>query len=199
MPILDHEPDIFPDDLFARLGEEGHGQEKLAAEAGFGDEAAWWAVYTRSRQEKELMRKLRTMEIPFYSPIVPHRSRSPQGRVRTSYVPLFSNYVFLFGDLEARTRALTTNTISRTIEVDDSRRLVRDLRQLFELIARGSPVTPEAKLQPGTPVRIKSGVMKGIEGTIVQRHGETHLIVTVNFLQQGASVKLQDFEVQSLA
>lgn len=194
MPILDREPDIFPADLFARLGDGGPD----AVSAGFGEEAMWWAVYTRSRQEKELMRKLQAMEIPFYSPLVAHRSRSPQGRIRTSYIPLFSNYVFLLGDLAARTRALTTNTISRTIEVDDSRHLVRDLRQIFDLIARGAPVTPEAKLQPGTPVRIKSGAMKGIEGTVIQRHGETHLIVTVNFLQQGASVKLQDFEVQSL-
>ena len=194
MPILDREPDIFPADLFTRFPGETAG----SAEANLDDAGSWWAVYTRSRQEKELMRKLRAMEISFYSPLVPHRSRSPQGRIRTSYLPLFSNYVFLYGDVEARTRALTTNTISRTIEVENPAVLVRDLRQIHDLIARGSPVTPEAKLQPGAPVRIRSGSMKGIEGTVIQRHGEMHLIVVVNFLQQGASVKLQDFEVESL-
>ncbi len=71
-------------------------------------------MYTLVRREKDLMRRLRALEIPFYSPLVHKRTRSPGGRVRESYVPLFASYVFLHGNQQQRHQALSTNCISRT-------------------------------------------------------------------------------------
>src|SRR4051794_1326929 len=108
MPILAREPDVYPEDLLSRDG---------FAQAGEGQ---WWAVYTRSRQEKQLTRALITAQIPCYCPLIPNRFRSPAGRVRTSYLPLFANYVFMFADGYSRYEALKTNLIVKTIEVKDS-------------------------------------------------------------------------------
>ena len=85
MPILEQEPDVFPDDLFdgARCS---------------GESEPWWALYTRPRCEKELLRRLRAWEIPSYCPLIPRSFRSPAGRRRTSYMPLFRGYVFFRGD-----------------------------------------------------------------------------------------------------
>src|SRR5687768_12550416 len=104
MPILSHELDLFPSNLF-----------ELATEGD--DHRSWYAFHTLSRQEKELMRKLYRREIPFYGPTIPKRVKSPAGRVRTSYVPLFSNYVFAYGTEEQRYQALATNCISQVIKV----------------------------------------------------------------------------------
>lgn len=186
MPILAREPDLFPEDLFDREFLDGD------------EETRWWAVYTRSRQEKKLMRSLGRLEIPFYCPLIPQRLRSSGGRSRTSYLPLFRNYLFMRCDGFDRHRAFESNVISRTIEVSNGLELIHDLRQIRRLIELGAPLTQEARLQPGTPVRIKSGYLAGIEGRILQRQGQTHLLVAVNFLQQGASVKLEDFEVEKL-
>ncbi len=103
MPILDHESDIYP--------------EHLLEPAGESSVEPWWALYTLPRREKELMRRLRALELPFYGPIVPQRKKSPQGRVRTSYLPLFSGYVFMRGDDESRRAALTSNCTSRCLTV----------------------------------------------------------------------------------
>ena len=184
MPILAAEIDVFPEDLLARddLGNEHESQ--------------WWAVYTRSRQEKELMRSLVTMEIPFYCPIIPHRFRSPAGRLRTSHLPLFSNYLFMYADGFHRYRALKTNLISKTIEVSDGAQLVHDLRQIQRLIQLGMPLSLESKLIPGQKVRIKAGPLSGVEGMILKRQGADFLFVAVNFLQQGALVKLEGGDVE---
>ena len=144
------------------------------------------------------MRGLRALQIPFYCPIIPHRTRSPAGRMRTSYIPLFSNYLFMCGDGFARYRALQTNLISKTIEVADGLELTRDLRQIQRLIELGAPLSIEARLQPGARVRIKHGPLAGIAGVILKREGQSHLQVAVNFLQQGASVKLEDFQVEQV-
>jgi transcription antitermination factor NusG len=186
MPILTKEPDIYPADLLERpqIGAEG--------------DCHWWALYTLSRREKDLMRRLLALELPFYCPIVPHHYRSPSGRKRVSYLPLFANYVFLYGDGEARYAALTTNCIARDLEVGDGVSLTHDLRQIKELNARGVPLTREAQLQPGQRVRIKSGRFRGYEGVLIRRESETRLLIAVNFLQQGASFLLEDFEVEPI-
>ena len=88
MPISGPQRNLSPDNLLTL-----EFQREGAARG-----LSWWAIYTRSRQEKELMRRLDSRGAHFYSPIAPHQYRSPSGRKRTSYLPLFTNYVFLFGD-----------------------------------------------------------------------------------------------------
>jgi len=103
--------------------------------------------------------------------------------------------LFLFGSHDERVDALTTDRISRILPVPmpTQRQLPRDLRQLANLIAIGAPLTVEQRLSPGRKVRIRSGPMVGIEGTIVQRRGGDRLLIAVNFLQQGVSVEINDF------
>jgi transcriptional antiterminator RfaH len=186
MPILPSEPDVFPAELL-----DGSGDADPAA-------GLWWAMYTMARREKELMRRLRGLEIPFYSPLVHKRTRSPGGRTRDSYVPLFPSYVFVCGNEQQRHQALTTNCISRCLSVPDGAQLVRDLRQIRRLVELDSPLTVEARIEPGRRVRVRSGSMVGLEGTVVQRRGKDWLVVAVEFLQQGASVLLEDFQVEPL-
>ena len=91
--------------------------------------------------------------------------------MRTSFLPMFTNYVFMHADGYCRYRALTTNLISKTIEVQSSLELTHDLRQIQRLIQTGMPLTVETRLQPGTKVRIKSGPLRGVEGTVLKRQG----------------------------
>ena len=186
MPILSHQPDLFPGDLLDRAGAAGQTAEQ------------WWALYTLSRQEKRLMRQLKALNVPFYCPTILKRNRSPAGRVRSSQLPLFTNYVFVFGDDAQRQLALTTNTVSRSIVVPDRRAFTADLRQIQRLVATGAPLTPEARLEPGMYVRVKSGAFRDFEGRVIRREGETRLLVYVNFLQQGASVLLDDCQLERL-
>ena len=186
MPILPSEPDIYPADLL---------DESAAFEAG---SVPWWAVYTLARREKDFMRRLRKLELPFYCPIVTQKRRSPGGRVRISHVPLFTGYVFLRGNEEQRYQALTTNCVSQCLPVPDPAELVRDLQNLRRLIGSERPLTAELRLEAGAKVRIRSGPLMGLEGTVLKRHGQERLLVAVGFLQQGASIQIEDFEVERI-
>ena len=186
MPILTAEPDLFPHDLLDRENWPADGEQ------------CWWALYTRSRCEKELMRRLRAFEIPYYGPTIEKRGRTPKGRINTSFVPLFANYVFLYGDATQRYTALTTNCVSRDLVVVEGEQLAADLRQLRRLIQSGLPITVAAKLEPGARVRMRSGPLIGQEGTVLRRHGETRLLVAVKFLQQGATVQIDECDLEQL-
>jgi transcription antitermination factor NusG len=149
-----------------------------------------------SRREKELMRRLRALEISHYAPQIARQTRSPNGRRRETFAPLFAGYVFVQGDERQRLQALTTNCISRCLEVSDPTQLIQDLRQIKRLIATDAPLTPEARIESGVRVRVRSGPMSGFEGTVVQRRGKSWLVVAVEFLRQGVSVLLEDFQVE---
>ena len=144
------------------------------------------------------MRRLRAFDIAFYGPMIEKRGRTPKGRITKTQIPLFANYVFLHGDAESRYRALTTNCISRDIVVSNGQQLTEDLRQLRRLIVSGGSILPETKLAPGMRVRVRSGPLLGQEGLILQRRGETRLLVAVRFLQQGASVQVDEADLELL-
>ena len=116
MPILSKEPDIFPPDLFSS--------------PATNCSRAWWVLYTKSRREKDLSRRLRKLQIPHYAPVVKRRTRSASGRVRESFIPLFPGYVFFAAGEEQRYQAVTTNCVSRCLPVSDTAQLVHDLRQI---------------------------------------------------------------------
>lgn len=152
----------------------------------------WWCLYTHSRQEKALMRHLAGRGVAFYCPMIEKRARSPQGRIRSSYLPLFTNYVFLRGTDDDRRLALTTNCIltSRPIRQPDF--LVRDLWQINRALLSGIAITAEQKLTQGDPVIVKSGPFKGFEGFVLRRAGTTRFLIHLRYLEQGVSMEIDE-------
>lgn len=179
MPILKDEPSMYPESLLDAAPDELAGRR-------------WLALHTKARQEKSLARELLKYSIPFYLPLVRKASVS-RGRKRTSFVPLFGGYVFLYGSEEERVRSLTTNRVARILAVEDPDQLVFDLRQLRQLITANVPLTVESRLGPGQRVRVRHGPFAELEGMVLKRRDETRLLVSINFLQQGASVEIDDF------
>jgi len=116
-----------------------------------------------------------------------------RGKILTAQVPLFTSYLFLLGDRGERVSALASDRVVHSLEVHDQSRLWTDLRHIERLIRTGAPVTPEARLAPGSPVEITTGPLEGLQGTIVRSASGRRFVVRVDFIQQGASVMLEDF------
>jgi hypothetical protein len=66
------------------------------------------------------------------------------------------------------------------------------------LIASNAPLTPESRLVPGNRVRVRAGALLGMEGTVLRRRGEVRLLVAINFIQQGASVLMEDCMLEAI-
>jgi len=185
MPLLEAEARTFPETLFADPAVTAPG------------EARWWVLYTRARMEKSLARHLRAREIPFYLPLYKQTWKT-RGRARTSYLPLFPGYVFLFGDDDARVTALETNLLSSTIPVVDQQRLFDDLARVERVLGGEVPVAPEDHLPPGSPVEIAAGTFQGLRGTVVRRDGQTRLVVEVEFLRRGVSIEVDEWALRPI-
>jgi transcription antitermination factor NusG len=184
MPILREEPSLFPETLLEEAPQDVADRR-------------WLALYTKARQEKSVARELLKQQIPFYLPLVKKTTVS-RNRRRTSQMPLFGGYLFIYGAEEERIRCLATNRISRVLAVEQPEQLVFDLRQFQRLIAANAPLTIESRLAPGRRVRVRQGAFVDLEGVVLKRRGETRLLVAINFLQQGASFEIDDFLLEPL-
>lgn len=184
MPILASETNLFPANLLDGLTIEPSDRR-------------WWAVYTKSRQEKSLARQLLALELPFYLPLIPKVSNIG-GRRMKSLLPLFGGYLFLYASDDERMRALETNRIAHLWSAPRVDELTRDLQSVRTLIDSGVPLTTEGQLQSGRRVRVKSGALEGLEGIVLSRRGEDRLLVAVQFLQQGVSVQIKDYLLEPI-
>jgi transcriptional antiterminator RfaH len=183
MPLLPPEPASFPENLLTE-------PTLLATRPG-----RWWAVYTKAKGEKALARHLRGRAVPHYLPLHRHTWRN-KGRTFTSYLPLFSGYVFLHGDDQARVAALESNLISRVLDVPNQERLVNDLRRVDRMLAADVPVERADALVPGQAVEIVAGPFQGLRGTLVRHGNQLRLVVAVSFLQQAVSAEVEAWMVE---
>jgi transcription antitermination factor NusG len=178
MPILAAEPDCFPGGL-------------LDPGAAADDGLAWWVAHTRPRQEKCLARRLYAARVPFYAPTAPRRVLV-RGRVRLAHVPLFAGYVFYRGTADDRARVMTTRRAAGVLEVPDQDRLWADLRQVSRVVGTGRPVFPEDRIEPGVTVRVRSGPLAGLTGTVVRAGSGRRFVVRVDFIRRGVAVELDE-------
>lgn len=185
MPILEAEARTFPATLFS---------DPTTATP---PDARWWVLYTRARMEKSVARRLRAREVPFYLPLYRH-TWVTGGRARTSYLPLFPGYVFLFGDDGGRGVALETNMLSATLPVSDQERLFNDLARVERVLGGPAPVAPESALAAGTPVAVVTGPFQGLCGTVVRRGGAARLVIEVELLRRGVSIDIEEWAVRPL-
>jgi transcriptional antiterminator RfaH len=169
MPLLQKEPQIFPETIFGL----GH---------------PWRVAHVRSRQEKVLARHLLDNAIPFYVPQI-EKVTTRGGRRFVSYVPLFAGYVFFRGDRGARQQALRSNVVANLIEVEDQARLGGELMQIRQLQLMGASLIPLPEFATGDAVRINEGAFAGYEGVVVRTPKHDRLLVSISLLRKTVAVE----------
>jgi transcriptional antiterminator RfaH len=183
MPVLSLEPMIWPESLLDVSVDEHPGSQ-------------WWVLHVKPRAEKALARKCLQRQAGFFLP--QYRQQHRKGRGKDSYLPLFPGYLFLFGSQRDRLVALETNLVANVLAVPSQDELGEDLRRIHRVIESGLPVFPEEKLRPGMPVAIVEGPLAGLKGTLIRRKNKMTLTLKVSFLQQGASVEMENWMVEPI-
>jgi transcriptional antiterminator RfaH len=187
MPILPVEPDCHPPNLWEQ-------PDGLPVK----EDGRWLCLHTKPRQEKSTARDLREHGLVYYLPQVVKESRTPNGRKLRSVVPLFPGYLFLYGDANDRLVALRGNRLVNILSVGDQEALVRDLRQVNTMLHSGLAVSDTPTIPVGAKVRIATGPLTGIVGTVIRRGNRDQFVAVVHFLGRGAMVDLEDWQVEQV-
>ena len=93
---------------------------------------------------------------------------------------------------------MTTNCISACTQVVQNEVLIKDLRQICCIVDHGEALTPEAKLQAGSKVRVRNGPFAGLEGDVIRREGKTRLLLSVRYLEQGVSMEMDEALLEAI-
>jgi transcription antitermination factor NusG len=154
-------------------------------------ERRWFAVFTVPQNEKSVVRHLGMREIesflPAYETVRVWKNRQ---RVKT-ILPLFPTYLFVHIDARERARVLESPGVLQivgngrvSIPVADA-----DIETLRASVT-ARLIEPYLDLVIGEKVRVKSGVLQGVQGTLVRRSGGDRFVLSFETINQHAAIQV---------
>jgi len=118
------------------------------------------------------------------------RVSSYSGRKSRALLPLFPGYVFFCGSESDRYAAMTTNRLCRTIDIVDQAGLIDELTAIETVLRNKVAFARYPHSAAGRRYRVRSGVLKGVKGVVVQRRRRAELVLQASVLRQGMVVEI---------
>jgi transcription termination/antitermination protein NusG len=162
---------------------------------------SWFAVQTRPRHEKTVAGQLHRKGVTTFLPTVTEVHRWSD-RKKTVELPLFSCYVFvrLMPGNEDRQKVLRVDSVlgfagNPGLGTPIPEEQIEAIRTLME---KKIPYSIHPFLKTGQRVRIRNGVLEGIEGILLSRKGDQRLIISVEAMQRSLAVEIDGYDVEPL-
>ena len=155
----------------------------------------WFVAHTRPRREKKLVefcqRQGFSATLPCYDSAHKYRGKTVVFRK-----PLFPGYVFL-RILPAQAATVRANDhVANLLDVFDQETFDRQLGDILLALDKQVGVRLAPSIGEGMRVRIKSGPLQGIEGTVEGRYGMNTVLLRLDFINQAAALKLEAHELE---
>ncbi len=160
----------------------------------------WYAVQTRARHEKMVAAKLDKFNVATYLPIVTEVHHWSDRR-KTVQLPLFPGYVFIHVPNldEARTVLFRLEGFvgivgnGQGISIPDEQ-----IESVRTLLTKNARYQNHPFLKLGQRVRIRGGALDGVEGILLERRGETSLVVSIDLIQRSLAVRIDGYDVEAI-
>ena len=169
------------------------------AERPVRDELLWYAVQVRAQHEKRVAASLAGKGYEQLVPVYRLR-RKWSDRTKVLELPLFPGYVFVRLDPEVRLPILTIPGVLGFVGAGRKPQPLdtKEIEYVRTVSSAGHPAKPWPFLKVGQRVRITAGALTGVEGILVQRRGETRVVLSVTLLQKAISVQVESDAVRSI-
>lgn len=160
----------------------------------------WYAIYTKSRFERKINNALQKSGFQTFLPLI-KENRVWSDRVKSVEIPLLPSYVFVkthytdfskFYHFPGFLRFVSMEGRPCTLKEDD----INLLRQLV----RGDLQTKvSSNCKVGDVVRVIKGPLRGWEGRIERKMGESRIVFHFSSIQQAISVDIPAHFVEKCA
>jgi transcription antitermination factor NusG len=151
----------------------------------------WFAVFTVPQNEKSVVRHLGMREIesflPAYETVRVWKNRQ---RVKT-ILPLFPTYLFVHINVRERVRVLESPGVLQIVGNGRESVPVADADiETLRASVTARLAEPYSDLVIGERVRVKSGILQGVEGTLVRRSGGDRFVLSFESINQHAAIQV---------
>lgn len=158
---------------------------------------SWFAVYTVPRHEKRVEEHFHTRQIESFLPLYKRQRRWKDGSKGIVHIPLFSSYIFVRIGSGGRVSVLS---VPGVISIVGGRRALlpvpdSDIHFLREGLRLGK-IEPHPYLTTGARVRIRTGIMAGMEGILLRKKTNCRVVLTLEMIMKSVTivVAMEDIE-----
>ncbi|MEW6359086.1 MAG: UpxY family transcription antiterminator [Planctomycetota bacterium] len=175
-----------------------HAEDRSAAPVA--QEAAWYAVHTRPRHEKQVGERLKAKGFEVFLPLI-RRSRLCRRRRVEVDAPLFSCYLFVNAPADRLLDAGWTPGVIRILGAGNGRYAAvpsEQIRGIQMALYAGLRLDPHPFLKERRPVRVKSGPLAGAEGVLLRRERHHRLVIAIDLIAKAASLSIRADDVEPI-
>lgn len=158
----------------------------------------WFAIYVKSRNEKKVFKSFGYMGIEAFLPLIVNM-RQWSDRKKKIEEPLFRSYIFVHTDLKDYYDILNCKGVVKFIIFEGEPVTVPDnqilaIKSYIEDSDRAEIYSED--LHKGELVQIKSGIMKGLVGRLIEIRRKTRLIINIESVGKYIPINISRSKVE---
>jgi transcription termination/antitermination protein NusG len=161
--------------------------------------ASWYAVTTKSRQEKVVSSMLEYLEVSNFLPLL-NEERRWSDRKQMVAMPLFQGYVFVkittSGEMQLRVLKVPgvvdfVRARGGPLPIPD-----KEIEDVRAVLSHGLGCSPYPFLKAGDRVRVVRGPLAGIEGTLIRSGSQSKLVISIEMIQRSVAASVAESDVE---
>ena len=152
----------------------------------------WYAIYVRSRHEKNVNSALLNKDIESFLP-VKTVIRQWSDRKKKVEVPLFRGYVFTRIDIRKdKFNILKTDGVVKFIGIGKNPSRIPDeqIHWMHMIVEKSDTVKNEKEIPIGQKVSVIAGPFKGLEGIVTRDGNQSRLVIVIESILNAVSVEI---------
>jgi transcription antitermination factor NusG len=160
----------------------------------------WFAAYTTPRHEKHVSELLAERQIETFLPLYRRARQWKKCSPVVLELPLFPTYVFVRIERHERGAVLSMPGVLSIVGSSKEPWALPDVE--IEALRRGmhtQKVEPHPYLKVGEKVRVKAGVMTGVEGILVRKKNEFRVVLSLDAIMQSVAVEVDADDLEPAA
>jgi transcription antitermination factor NusG len=160
-------------------------------------EPKWYAAYTCANHEKSVRDQLEPRAVESFLPVYETVRRWKDRHVRLDQ-PLFPGYVFVHMALRDRLRVLQTPGVVRLVGFGGQPAALPNLEieTLRQGLKREMRMEPHPYLKVGRRLRVRSGPLQGLEGTLVRKKNRARFVISLDLIMRSVATELDMSELE---
>ena len=159
----------------------------------------WYAVWTRSRQEKSAAAILTSLGVHNFLPLR-NEIRQWSDRKQAVSIPLFSGYLFVHINLSTGSRldVLNASGIAGFVgnQMGPSPIPDQEIEDIHTVLETRTECQVVPLFNEGDRVRVLRGPLTGIEGRLVRRNSSTRLSISIEMIHKSLLVNVSRNDVE---
>lgn len=159
----------------------------------------WFAVFTVPRHEKQVEKYFRVREIESFLPLTRVGRRWKNGSKGIVELPLFPSYTFVRIGCGGRVPVLSVPGVLSIVGGGQKSMSISD--SYIHFLQKGlqeGKIEPHPYLTSGTKVRIRNGVMAGVEGILLRKKNDFRVVLTLEMIMKSVKIEVELDDIEPI-